>query len=290
MVVESEATTPPTPNTKFLEDSMSRSVNHVEAAAADFARHTKGGEGWALGLAVAACVDPSGLRSKVTAAEFAAKANTTADRVNRYLKAWAAAAAKQIVAPAADLTPHDWDDADHLPTGYEWTEFYDSTASSGGTVHGTQRETLLAAAEAAGVGPGMLLNVASNPALVAVALEASPEFREKVASKLTSSRATSEISGKVIERLDPPAFRGDRAPAVAGSSVIDEITEAHGMIAKVRTLHHDFARHIREHPQVWKDPVLVEQFGHFLGLLNGDLAVVTGVTDADLDSLLAGGS
>jgi hypothetical protein len=110
----------------------------IEAAAYDFARHTKGGGGWALGLSVAACVQPGAGqgggqprndRYKVSAQEFAKLAGTSAPRIMRYLEAWDRAAAKNVVPAADTLKPEDWYDADCLPTGYEWSEFYDASGS-----------------------------------------------------------------------------------------------------------------------------------------------------------------
>ena len=75
-------------------------ASYVEQAAADFGRHSKGGGGWALGLEVAACVEPGdgqGQRRqprsdhsevKVSATEFARQSGTSKERVLRYLKAW----------------------------------------------------------------------------------------------------------------------------------------------------------------------------------------------------------
>jgi len=118
--------------------------NHVQDAAADFARHIKGGEGWALGLAVAACVQMdanSGGRklddrpaSKVSAVEFARRAETSNHRVVRYLDAWGRAAEAGIVAPASTLTPADWNDDAKLPTSeVDWSTFYTAGTSSKGT-------------------------------------------------------------------------------------------------------------------------------------------------------------
>ena len=116
-------------------------ASYIEQAAADFGRHSKGGGGWALGLAVAACVEPGtgngrpGNRSdragfgKVSATEFARQSGTSKDRVMRYLKAWQNAAEQHLVAPADELTPADWADPDHIPTGHEWDEFYDASAA-----------------------------------------------------------------------------------------------------------------------------------------------------------------
>jgi hypothetical protein len=112
----------------------------IEAAAYDFARHTKGGGGWALGLSVAACVQPGTgnpavtrndryTSGKVSAQEFAKLAGTSAPRVMRYMKAWENAAAKKLVAPPTELEPADWYDADHIPEGYEWGDFYDASES-----------------------------------------------------------------------------------------------------------------------------------------------------------------
>lgn len=120
---------------------MPQSTNPIDAAAADFGRHSKGGGGWALGLAVAACVKPGTGNgrpprnrrdhdgSKISAQDFARRSNTSADRVLRHLKAWARAAEQDLVAPATDLAPADWSDPDHIPTGWEWGEFYDASGA-----------------------------------------------------------------------------------------------------------------------------------------------------------------
>ena len=62
----------------------------------------------------------------MSAKEFARRTGTSADRVLRYLDAWIEAAQEGIVAHTVELTPADWNDPEHLPTGYQWTEFYTS--------------------------------------------------------------------------------------------------------------------------------------------------------------------
>ena len=117
----------------------------IDAAAAEFGRHIKAA-GWALGLAVASCVepgtgnggDPSRHRNdrygaKVSAQEFGRRSGTSAPRVLRYLDAWKLAAAQGVVAQPDQLTPGDWNDIDHLPEGYLWSDFYAVPAEDAGT-------------------------------------------------------------------------------------------------------------------------------------------------------------
>jgi len=111
---------------------MPQSTNPVEAAAADFGRHSKGGGGWALGLAVAACVKTgtgNSQSAKVSAAEFARSSGTSAERVLRYVRAWAKAHELGLVTSAADLTPSDWDNPGLIPDNAEWSTLYDASAA-----------------------------------------------------------------------------------------------------------------------------------------------------------------
>lgn len=172
--------------------------DHITAAADDFRRHTRGGGGWALGLAVAACVDvgadngrpPANRRDrdgsvKVSAKEFGRRAGTSADRVLRYVDAWGRAAAEGVVPPADTLTPDQWHDAALLPDAMAWSDFYTAAAGAGRNVSDpAARERLTAAAQEAGVGVTKVLDVASNPNAVAAALAGDPDFSARVMEKI----------------------------------------------------------------------------------------------------------
>jgi len=117
----------------------------IDQAAAEFGRHTKSGEGWALALAVAACClkgtgngrpsrnlpDRGGF--KVSLVEFARRAGTSDTRVARYLTTWEKAAAARLVPPADKLTPNDWNNVDLIPIDVSWSRFYDAGDASKGS-------------------------------------------------------------------------------------------------------------------------------------------------------------
>jgi hypothetical protein len=113
----------------------------VDRDAKEFGLHVRQG-GWRLGLLVARNVEKGKGASpgdnqhttrsfahtkdlgKVSAAEFARRSDTSADRILRYLTAWDKAAEAGHVPPASGLSPGDEGvalDVEALP---DWTEFY----------------------------------------------------------------------------------------------------------------------------------------------------------------------
>lgn len=187
-------------------------AEEVEAAAADFARHTRGGEGWALALIVACCVTPGTAGrpsknrrdhddSKVSARTFARMAGTSTDRVLRYLQAWEKAASKKggsLVSPAENFVPEDWDNAEYIPEGVDFFQFYDATATPvGRNLSDPNRRTALQnAARDAGIGAAKVLDVASNPRAVATAIAADPALAAAVAAHSDAEAAVRREGGK----------------------------------------------------------------------------------------------
>jgi hypothetical protein len=107
----------------------------IELDAREFGVHVRQGE-WRLGLLVARNVEP-GTRPpvtivtgvKVSATEFAKKANTSVPRVMRYLEAWDKAAEAGHVPSSSELTPGDEVDlnVEKLPP---WHMYYTSVKQS----------------------------------------------------------------------------------------------------------------------------------------------------------------
>lgn len=239
-------------------------TDYVQAAAADFARHIAGGGGWALGLEVAACVDPgadngrppgnrndrSGSR-KVSASEFARRANTSAPRVMRYVEAWERAAAVGVVNPAASHTPDEWNRTEYLPTGHDWSDFYDATESTGRTIRDASRRQMLeAAAEATGTGRSKVLDVASNPAAVATALEADPTFAAAV------NRERAERAPSVRRATGQPIHRASSGLADTGlDGAIDRAFGANDRLGKVRDAIGDLRHHVTANPDLYIEHV-----------------------------------
>jgi len=171
----------------------------IDAAAAEFARHTKSGSGWALGLAVASCVRPGegngrpprnrssrNSSHKVSAREFATKAGTSAGRVLRYLTAWERAAAAGV-APATDrLTPDNWNSENHLPTGVNWSDYYDAAedagtrATPGNIARQMAADPALAAAAAAALPPKTIAERVREEPKVAKAIVANADAHRAV--------------------------------------------------------------------------------------------------------------
>jgi hypothetical protein len=249
------------------------SVNPIEAAAADFGRHIAGGGGWALGLEVAACVQPNvdngrpprnrGDRpgfAKVSATAFATKAGTTHNRVMRYYEAWQRAAADGIVNPATDLTPTDWNDVEQIPEGYAWERqvdestgevtdpgYYDGSPAVGKHVSDDRRELLTAAATAAGVGRSKVIDVGSNPNAVAVALEADPAFAAAVEdARRRNSNAVSAATEGLRARLPEPPFDTPPHP-YPGASAHEARMDVERDIASLHDVIGRFGRHDAEH-------------------------------------------
>lgn len=290
---------------------MTRS-GYIAAAAEDFARHIKGGGGWALGLEVAACVmhgtagRPAGNRNdrndsgKVSASEFARLTGTSAPRVLRYLDAWKRAAERGLVRHTVELTPADWNDPDHLPTGYAWDEFYTSADGTARTITDEQRRELLTtAANEAGIGVTKVLDVASNPNAVAVAMSADPDFAarvirqtdpdalgEAVVSHEPAERATGRARGRKLPQppsdTPPSPYPGYEADAAWIDSGRD-IVHLHEAIRRVRTS-------ITEHPDVWRRPERFERLERLADAMAGLVQLAQGISDDDLAALLDGAS
>ncbi|MFB8021996.1 hypothetical protein ACFC36_25875 [Streptomyces rubiginosohelvolus] len=103
--------------------------------------------------------------AKISAAEFARRSGTSAERVLRYLQAWEAAHEAGLVkAGSADLFPGH--EPVGLPEEESWGQYYSSRRSST-----SERSALIsAAAEVAGIRPTKALEVKENPTALKVAI------------------------------------------------------------------------------------------------------------------------
>ncbi|TJZ95649.1 hypothetical protein [Actinacidiphila oryziradicis] len=110
---------------------------------------------------------------KISAAEFARRSRTSAERVLRYLRAWEAAKEAGVVQlGAADLRPGN--DPMELPSDEVWGRFYgprNGAASERGAL-------IAAAAEVAGIRPTKALEVKENPTALKVAIIADQRTAE----------------------------------------------------------------------------------------------------------------
>jgi hypothetical protein len=193
--------------------------------AREFGLHVKQG-GWRLGLLVARNVNPSngqGTRTdlvrsqgRVSAVAFAREAGLSNQTVSLYLEAWERAADVGHVPHAADLGPGAEPpiDADALPA---WEGFYQSPV--GRTVDEERRAALRAQAEADGVGPSKVIDIASNPKALAAAIKA---------DVLTANAA--------LQALQERTRSGHREPAVPRelslSVVLSEITRVKQLLRR----------------------------------------------------------
>jgi hypothetical protein len=146
------------------------------------------------------------------------------------------------------------------------------------TVHDPdRRERLTTAAAERGVGASKVLDVASNPKAVAAALDADPEFREKVAK------------ARVVPVADLPPAPFDTPPAAFPSAGEAEVRM--DILGHMATLHHQIllqARHVREHPDFMREPAQYERLEHEAELLRMVAESAKGMTDTELEKLLAG--
>jgi hypothetical protein len=265
-------------------------VTGVEAAVAEFTRHTKGGGGWALGLIVACCVEPGngqGARQprneryevgKLSAQEFARRTGTSAPRILRYVDAWAQAAKQRLVASANTLSPSDWNDADHIPEGYEWNDFYDASSANGRHVVGTRREALLAQAAEDGVGPGNVLNIASNPKAMEAAIVADPRLANAAANALARREAIPDrFGGRPV---------GDIYP---GQTESTRWMELDTLIIRMDTVMGQIDRHVHDYPGE-STAARAPELHRDAEKLHMIATVAEGVSDAELADLANGGA
>ena len=252
-------------------------INPIEAAAADFARHTKGGGGWALGLEVAACVQagngqgrrqPRSNRTevaKVSATEFATKAGTGKNRVMRYLEAWNRAAEAGIVPASGELVPTEWNDPDCLPEGYDWGEFYEAPAHNQGSR--PKADPLDAVRE---------LIQRDGPAAVAEAMvKASPVAAAIVESQVRTDRIR-----------DYPAPFDTPPQPYPGADKATRWMDLTPTIARLHSAILDLSDFQRENADVIAN--YTDELQHEHDLLGAVIALARGISDDDLVKLLDG--
>lgn len=264
---------------------MPHPTTHVEAAAADFGRHSKGGGGWALGLAVAACIhpgngqgrrssEPRSDRDKVSAQEFARQSGTTASRVIRHLDAWKRAAARSLVVDPDELTPADWNDLDHLPEGYEWNEFYDATAS-GGRPRDSRPEDAVTIIDRRGAEPVVDALTDDQVENLAAALhERRPNAAQRGATRQIRERAE---QAQPAHTLDPTLTRFP-GPDATHMDIDAEVARLHSAITRLMgyvSTHQDTMR------------ARADRLSREAELCRMLADAAAGVTDADLDAALA---
>ncbi|MET7684963.1 hypothetical protein [Streptomyces sp. NPDC005423] len=142
----------------------------VTRDAREFGAYARTG-GWAFGLKVARSVRPGGQGAqetpKVSAKEFAALADCSAERVMRYYKAWDRAADDGMVPHFEALAPGQ---EVELPDADVWSTYY-VARSSATSERGT---AITEAAEAEGIRPTKALEVAENPTALRAAILADP--------------------------------------------------------------------------------------------------------------------
>jgi hypothetical protein len=195
-------------------------LTQAERNAVEFGRHVKAGEGWALGLLVAASVQPGldgqggdrrsdhradrrGDRSgKISLAGYAEKSGIGEHRVKRYWDGWSRAAAAGVVRAAGELTPADAHDAALLPTGSYWPQFYDGRAEAGRNIKSVaRRDALEAEAERQEVGPTKVLDVVSNVRAAAAAMSVDREFAETLIGALATGPVAAQLSDEAAQTL-----------------------------------------------------------------------------------------
>jgi hypothetical protein len=180
-------------------------ISKIDRDAAEFGLHVKQG-GWRLGLLVARNVvnNGPGRRSNSVTAELERTGKTSAetfakksgmpgagDRILRYLKAWDAAAADEIVPASAELVPGEELDGleiDNLPS---WTDYYDgANVDFFPGKYGRDPATTPAYAEEAakvGVTTGSAIRAGSSKGALAAAIKADPKVaavaREAIAER-----------------------------------------------------------------------------------------------------------
>jgi hypothetical protein len=159
-----------------------RTADPVTVDARNFGAFARAG-GWAFGLMVARSVQPGkgggGARAKyvdaieaagnsivsqlkVSAADFAVKAECSDERVMRFFKAWERAAQAGIVQSADTLSPGQQID---LPDPGLWAEYFTSYERSS-----ERRESIAEQAEAAGTSYAEALKVAERPGALRTAI------------------------------------------------------------------------------------------------------------------------
>jgi hypothetical protein len=262
-----------------------RSVNPIDAAAADVKRHLASGGGWALGLAVAACVNPGtgngdplartrndrNSLPKVSMREFADKASTSAPRISRYLAAWQKAADAGLVAQPDTLSPQDWDDIDHLPKDADWEAIYDAS-KSGGRPRDSRAEDAAVIIERRGAGE--VIDALTD------------EQVEDVVRAAHNRRPRAARRGTPLDHdLPTPAF--PRPPHVPGNEggwmeADRDVANLHDAVLRIRRIQ-------RAHPDLIAD-LRLNSIAADRDMLAMIIEVANGVTDDDLIALLDGAS
>ncbi|MFF9011294.1 hypothetical protein ACF087_36710 [Streptomyces goshikiensis] len=150
--------------------------------------------------------------AKISAAEFARRSGTSAERVLRYLQAWEAAREASVVQlGSTDLFPGH--EAVDLPDEEVWGRFYSSRRSST-----SERSALVAAAaEVAGIRPTKALEVKENPTALKVAIIADQRTAE-AAKQALEVRAAEARRTERVEYIRRVAHDG-KAKSSAGLAV-----------------------------------------------------------------------
>jgi hypothetical protein len=253
--------------------------SYVEAAAAEVRRHLKN-KGWALGLAIAACVEPgtsAGNRvainavGKESAKAFAKEAHTDEHRVMRFVRAWDRAAKAGVVVPRSQLTPADWDRTDLIPEVAKWGAYYRSRAENPTTtvtrlVHQAAPKKRAEIAKAV---------VEAEPEAVAEAVVSDTKAHQAV---IRASARRSPKAGPMPHADAPEPF--ERAVVVFGTIVLV------GNAEKVAKAVAEFGG-----TYVWRPgdrESVIADLDRAATLIRDVRDVITGLDPGDLDRLLAG--
>ncbi|MEU4113794.1 hypothetical protein AB0F71_04790 [Kitasatospora sp. NPDC028055] len=142
--------------------------------------------------------------TKISASEFARRANTTAKRVLRYYRAWEAAAEAGVVALGPDKL-YPGHEPLELPDADDWPLYYRSRSTSGSSEDRQQAIADQAAAE--GIRPTMALVIAENPTALRAAIMADPKTAAR-AKEALASVAADERKATQIEYVRRAAEEG----------------------------------------------------------------------------------
>ena len=178
------------------------------------------GEGWPFAVLVACSVENGGRGNpkvtgvtladgKVSATRFAEAAETSVPRVLRYLEAWGAAAADDLVPASSSLKPGDVRNVT-LPE-VPLNKYYPASGAAQ-RIPPERQLPLREQARADGVGERKVLDIASNPKAMASAIKADPRLADAARDALRAASDGIGISPAARQAIAQAASASASAP------------------------------------------------------------------------------